>query len=114
VHKPIGLRVVNSVFNPLVRGVLRSRAHRLISGSLLVIELVGARSGRAISLPVAYKQTSPTALRVRVGGSQHKLWWRNLRQKRRVTVWLKGERVAGTGLAEATDGGIDVLLKLDA
>jgi hypothetical protein len=112
-RRPIALSLLNGVVNPLVRGVLRSPAHRLVSGSLLVIELVGAKSGRDLAVPVAYEQTSSSELRVHVGGWQHKEWWRNLREPKPVTMWLRGNRVAGTGLVKEVDGHIDVLLELD-
>jgi hypothetical protein len=112
-RRPIALRFLNVVVNPLVRGVLRSRAHRVFSGKLLLIEMVGVRSGCALSLPVAYQQTSPDELRVHVGGWEHKVWWRNLREPTKVTVWLRGDEMAATGLARKDLGTVDVVLGLE-
>lgn len=107
------MRLLNRVINPVVRGVLRSPAHRLASGSLLLIEMAGCRSGRQLSVPVAYRWTGPSELRVQVGGWQHKQWWRNLRESRQVTVWLRGDRLPATGLAHRDDGAVEVVLRLN-
>ena len=40
--------------NPVVRAVLRSRAHRLLSGSFLLLEYTGRRTRNRYVLPVGY------------------------------------------------------------
>ncbi len=61
--------------NPLVRAVLDSRAHRLLSGSLMVLEYRGRRSGRVRRVPVLYAVDGDAivALALRPGSKQ---WWR--------------------------------------
>ena len=51
-HTPFA--VVNRVGNPLVRAVLRSPAHGLLSGHLALLTVTGRRSGRAFTFPVGY------------------------------------------------------------
>jgi hypothetical protein len=62
--------------NPLVRGVLGSPAHRLLSGALVVLTYRGRRSGREFRVPLQYAEASGgiVALAVR---PERKLWWRS-------------------------------------
>ena len=48
--------------NPVVRGVLDSPAHRLLSGRLLVLEYRGRRSGRTFRIPLRYAETRDGSL----------------------------------------------------
>jgi hypothetical protein len=65
------------VANPAVRALLRSPAHRLLSGSLLLLTVTGRRSGRTFTFPVMYAADGDDLL-VFVGDHEHKRWWRNL------------------------------------
>ncbi len=56
----IGLTFLNCAVNPLVRAVLRSPAHRLLSGSLLLVTFLGRRSGQAYTIPVQYARMGET------------------------------------------------------
>ena len=42
------------VVNPVLRVLLRSPAHRLLSGSVLLLQYTGRRTGRRYGLPVMY------------------------------------------------------------
>jgi hypothetical protein len=44
----------NRLVNPVVRLLLRSRLHPLLSGSLLILSYQGRRTGRWRSLPCMY------------------------------------------------------------
>jgi hypothetical protein len=48
------LSVRNRVVNPLVRALLRSPAHRVMSRGVLLLTYTGRRSGRRYTLPVQY------------------------------------------------------------
>lgn len=70
------LRLLRLV-NPVVRGVLGSPAHRVLSGTLLVLEYHGHRSGRSFRIPLRYAAASDgglVAIALRPG---QKLWWRS-------------------------------------
>jgi hypothetical protein len=86
--------LLNRVLNPMVRGLLRSPAHRLLSGRLLVITVTGRRTGRTHSFPVIYRQEAE-AIRIVVGGAQWKQWWRNLRGGAPVSLRLRGDERDG-------------------
>jgi hypothetical protein len=81
---------------------------------LLLIELTGRRSGRFLSLPVAYRRTAPDELRVHVGGWERKLWWRNLQEPTRVAIWLQGDRLSAIGQARREQGAVAVVLQLSS
>lgn len=82
------------VVNPLVRAILRSPWHRLLSGTVLVLTYTGRRTGRRYSIPVQYAPDQE-ALIVLVGQPQQKRWWRNLRDGASVTVELRGRQFQG-------------------
>ena len=72
----------------LVRRLLRSPLHGLLSGKLMVIEVVGRRSGKRYTIPVAYGEYDGDVL---MGVSKAK-WLRNLAPDRTVTVTVRGRR----------------------
>ena len=61
--------VYNRTVNHVVKGILRSPAHGLLSDRLLVMTVTGRRTGKKRSFPVAYRSTSTsTGRRRRCGG----------------------------------------------
>ncbi|WP_019925927.1 nitroreductase/quinone reductase family protein [Nocardia sp. BMG111209] len=73
----------------VMRAVLRSPLHRPISGKLLVVTVIGRKTGRRIPVPVAYAEHDGALL---VGTSA--AWRRNLRPGAPVEVTLRGRTVA--------------------
>src|SRR5438105_10198342 len=69
-------RVLQSLmryFNPFMRLVLGSRAHRMMSGQLMLLSFTGRRTGRSYTTPVSYVREGADLL-VPGGGA----WWKNL------------------------------------
>jgi hypothetical protein len=89
--------------NPLVRGILRSRCHRLLSGSLIVLEYEGRTSGRVFAIPLRYADTEDGYLVALAVRPSRKRWWRAFVEPARAVVLLRGQRheVVGT-LAEGS------------
>jgi hypothetical protein len=84
------------VVDPVVRAVLRSPAHRLLSGGVLELRYTGRRSGRGYALPVVYA-TAGDDLVVLVGQHESKTWWRNFGpDPRPVSIRLRGTEVPCT------------------
>jgi hypothetical protein len=105
--------VVNRVVNPLVRAVLRSPAHGLLSGHLALLTVTGRRSGRAFTFPVGYHRDGDRVT-VGVDWPERKRWWRNLSDAAPVEIWLAGVRRAGTGQARGDEhAGVTVEIQLD-
>jgi hypothetical protein len=91
---------VNRLFvNRIVRAILRSPFHRVLSGRVLVLTFSGRSTGRVYALPLVYLEddaaiyccTLQTATR----------WWKNLLGSPQVRVLLRGEEhVATTEIVE--------------
>jgi deazaflavin-dependent oxidoreductase (nitroreductase family) len=79
-------RLIQAVFNPLSKTILRSPLHRVMSRKLLLITLTGRKSGKKFTTPISYVQQGDTLL-LAVGGS----WWKNLRGGTTVWVRLQGK-----------------------
>ena len=89
-----GNRARRPVGNRVVLTVLRSRLHRLLSGTVLQITVQGRRSGRFFSLPVQYAREADQLV-VLPAHADRKQWWRNLVDGAPVSVLLAGrERTA--------------------
>ncbi len=94
--EPRSLRLRRALLNPLASALLRSPAHRLLSGSHLVLAYTGRRSGRRRELPVMYARDGGRLLVV-AGRPEGKRWWRNFCEPREVEALVSGERRRGRG-----------------
>lgn len=85
------------VANPLLRVVLRSPLHGLVSDSLLLLSYEGRRSGDRFRTPVAYERDGDefVVTTFREAGT----WWRNFQDGHPATVWLRGDSVDVYGRA---------------
>ena len=96
------MRIVR-IANPFVRGILRSRLHRVLSGSLLLLSYRGHLSGRMFEIPLRYAETQGRGLVVVAVRPERKLWWRSFVGATPASVVLRGRRVPVVGaLAEAS------------
>jgi hypothetical protein len=110
-HTPFVL--VNRAINPLVRGLLRSPAHGLVSSHLALLTVTGRRSGRTFTFPVGYHQEGDVVT-IGVDWPERKRWWRNLLDAAPVEIWLAGVHRAGTGQARGDEHtGVTVEIQLD-
>jgi deazaflavin-dependent oxidoreductase (nitroreductase family) len=76
-----------SALNAVMRALLGSPLHFVLSGRLLIIEVTGRRSGTLYRLPVGYVEHDGEIL-IGTGGR----WHRNLVAGESVTVVLHGKR----------------------
>ncbi|RSM60223.1 hypothetical protein DMB66_25060 [Actinoplanes sp. ATCC 53533] len=88
--------------NGLVLALLRSPAHRLLSGMTIELSYTGRRSGRQFTLPVQYAREGERLL-VAVQDPAAKAWWRNFRTPQEVTVRLRGKPRQGTASVVGPD-----------
>ncbi len=78
--------------NPVVRGLLRTPAHRMLSGSVLLLAYTGRRTGVRRELPVMFARLGDRYV-VIAGQPGTKTWWRNFAGAARpVTVTVAGRR----------------------
>jgi len=88
--------------NRLVAGMLTSRAHRVVSRAVCLLEVVGRSTGRTYRFPVQYAEADGRLV-VWPGHPERKTWWHNLRTPAPVAVWLRGARRAGQGVVVTPD-----------
>ncbi len=81
--------------NPFVRTILRSRAHRLLSGRLLLLTYTG-RGGRRRTIPILFARAG-TGLVALAVAPERKRWWRTFRGGAPAVLVLAGEAVAARG-----------------
>jgi hypothetical protein len=87
-HVPFSIRVLRR-FNWLIRAILRSPLHGMMSRDLVQLDYVGHKSGKRLSLPLSYAEHDGRLYLC----SRNSLWWRNLRGGAQVEVWLRGTRI---------------------
>ena len=84
----------NRLVAPVVRWLLRSPLHPVLSRSLVVLSYQGRKTGRWRSLPWMYAREGQD-LYVVPGQPERKVWWRNLRRPTRVRLRLQGRAREG-------------------
>jgi hypothetical protein len=87
------------IANQLVKLLLRSPMHRLISHSLLLLTFTGQKSGKRYTIPLGYAHRGDTLMLF----TDHN-WYKNLLAQSEVKVRLQGKELSG--IAEA---GVDNL-----
>jgi len=81
--------------NELVKVMLRSPLHGLLSKHRMLLTFTGRKSGKRYTIPLSYVQEGETIFCI----TGHSSWWRNLRGGVQVSVMLKGQ--AHDGMAQA-------------
>jgi len=84
-------KIAYLVVNPLMKLLLRSPLHGLISDDLMLITFTGRKSGNTYTTPVGYILMEEGVLMIFTESP----WWRNLDAVPEVTLRLRGERVKG-------------------
>src|SRR4051812_6558191 len=106
--------VFNRTANPIVRAVLASPLHPLLSRGLALITVTGNRTGRRYTFPVAYRREGDRVT-VNVGWPERKRWWRNVKDGGRVEMRIRGQRYQGDARARGDEhAGVTVEVQLDA
>ena len=111
-QRPMWVRFLSRVVNPVVARILRSRAHRLLSRHLALLEIPSRRSGRTVEVPVMYRARGTDLFRIDVSAPGAKRWWRMLRGPRPLGIWLDGMRHAAAGVAVEQEGEFLVVVHL--
>lgn len=101
---------MNKIINPMVRLILRSPLHSLMSGSLLIISCCGRKTGREYNLPVQYAQAG-NIIYIVPGMPEQKTWWRNLKEAAPVKLTLRGQNLVGNAVVLKADSDADASLE---
>ena len=89
---PVPKPVFERVLNPLMKRLLRSRFHGVVSDAILLLTFTGRKSGTEYTTPVAYERRGETLY---VTSQTDRVWWKNLRGGAQVTVRVSGKRRRG-------------------
>ncbi len=76
------------IINPMMRILLSSPLHGILSSSLMLITFSGRKSGKSFTTPVRYIENDGI---VRCFTSAENQWWRNLRGGAEVVLRIKGQ-----------------------
>lgn len=90
-----------AVINPVVKLLLGSPLHGVMSNNTMVLEFTGRKSGNTYSTPVSYYQEGDQVHCLT--GKDYK-WWRNLAGGNEVRLTLRGKSVVGRPSVIADDG----------
>jgi len=77
--------------NPVVRRLLRSPAHRLLSGSVLLLEYTGRRSGAPHEFPAVFAPAGDRLV-VIAGQPETKTWWHNFGSRPQAVIATQAGR----------------------
>ena len=91
-------RWVFSVLNPIVRTLLRSPMHRILSRRVMLLSYRGRTSGATYTTPVLYFPLDEAS----VIAFSSTGWWRSLRDERPVRVLVRGRWREATPAVEAS------------
>ena len=94
------LKSLRSVFNSLVKLILRSPVHGVLSKGVLLITYTGRKSGKQYSTPASYVRDGDVIL---VFSNPERQWWKNLRGGAPVIVLIRGREYTGTAEPVARD-----------
>ena len=86
-----------SLLNPVVRVLLRSPLHGLLSHNTMLLEFTGTKSGRTYLTPVSYFEEGGRVFCFAARGSA---WWRNFKMPAPVRTWRRKRWFPGTAHAE--------------
>jgi len=90
------------ILNVPMRALLRSPLHRLMSGTLCLLNYRGRRSGTAFTTPLSFMREDQT---IRLLSSHRTRWWKNfLDGDVPVEIEIAGESFSGRAQALLEDG----------
>jgi deazaflavin-dependent oxidoreductase (nitroreductase family) len=85
-------------FNPIMRVLLRSPLHSLVSKDMMLMTYTGRKSGKLYTTPMNYLIINGALYTV---STRERVWWRNLRGGAEVSLRLRGREVPA--LAESIE-----------
>lgn len=90
-------------YNSIMKWILRSPFHGLLSKSTMLITYTGRKSSKLYTTPVNYVRDGDV---LSVTSFRYRTWWRNLRGGAPVTVRLQGRDLKATAEVIEDDVGV--------
>ena len=84
--------------NAMMKFILRSPLHGLVSKSIMLITFTGQKSGKSYTTPVSYVRDGDC-----VTMFTHGRWWKNLQEGAPVTLRIRGQEMKGRANPIAED-----------
>ena len=81
--------------NPMMKLLLNSPLHAIMSHSVLVLYFTGRKSGRRFSTPLRFHREGET---IRCFSSGETQWWRNFREPTTANIQMQGQRLEYQGM----------------
>lgn len=86
------------MLNPIMKTILTSPFHKMMSGQIMILTFQGAKSGKTYTTPVSYSIENDT-----VTCFTHANWWKNFRNGADVKLRLQGQNLEGHAVAITDD-----------
>ncbi len=99
---------MNHIWNPIVRFILRSSLHGMLSKSTMLIAYTGKKTGKEITVPVSYLEDGQTVF-VIPGNPESKVWWRNIQTETPVRLTLRGNVINARASLLTPEKDLDVM-----
>ena len=78
------------MLNPVMKTILKSPLHKVVSGQIMIITFKGAKSGKEHATPVSYSRENN-----RVTVFTHVNWWKNFTECGEVKLRIQGQDYGG-------------------
>lgn len=95
-------------YNAIMKWVLSSPLHGMLSRSMVLITYTGRKSGRTYTVPTNYARDGSTLW---ITSYRRRTWWRNFQGGAPVVVRLQGQDRQGTAEAITDPAGVSEGLK---
>ena len=92
----------SDLYNPLVKTILKSPLHGVMSDDTMLLTFTGRKSGQTYSTPINYALDGN---RVTLITNRKHGWWKNFEQDAPVTVQLRGQERCGVAHLVPADAG---------
>ena len=93
--------------NVLMKLLLRSPLHRMLSETMMLVSVKGRKSGKIITTPVNYVRDGDQLL---VTSLRDRNWWRNLRGGAQATLYLQGKAMPAEAMVVEEEPGVTAQL----
>lgn len=94
--KPVAPLWIFKAISPIMKALLRSPLHRLLSGALMLLTYTGRKTGKQYTIPIGYFAWDTDELMAFSSAR----WWTNMRDGKPVTLLVKGRQVDPTVIHE--------------